>query len=157
MKEFIETYSFQEMIIFLIAFSVAIKGFVSFWDWGYDRLKRVFKKEDDKNNEMNLIQNQIEEQKKEYDILKNSQIQVQGALSDLANKINVLVDSDKDDIKSFIVREHHYFCYQKEWIDDFSLNCIENRFKHYITEGGNSFIEDLMNEIRRLPKHPPSE
>ena len=39
----------------------------------------------------------------------------------------------------------------QEWIDDYSLDCIERRYKHYIDEGGNSFIGQLMIEIRKLP------
>lgn len=57
----------------------------------------------------------------------------------------MLIDSDRDDIKSYITREHHYFCYQKGWIDDFSLDCCERRYKHYSDEGGNSFIGQFMD------------
>lgn len=67
----------------------------------------------------------------------------------------MLIDSDKDDIKSYITREHHYFCYQVGWIDDFSLDCLERRYQHYEDEGGNSFIAGFMNELRTLPKQPP--
>ena len=73
----------------------------------------------------------------------------------LTDKINLLIDSDKDSIKSFITDRHHHFCYDKKWIDDYSLDCIEKRYKHYTDEGGNSFIHDLMKELRALPKQPP--
>ena len=62
---------------------------------------------------------------------------------------------DKDDIKAWITQQHHYFCYELKCIDDFSLDCIEKRFKHYQDENGNSFVENLMNELRTLPKQPP--
>ena len=78
-------------------------------------------------------------------------------LNDLSAKIDMLIDSDKDDIKSYITREHHYFCYQVGWIDDFSLDCLERRYEHYADEGGNSFIEGFMNELRALPKQSPQE
>ena len=74
------------------------------------------------------------------------------ALVSLSKKVDILIQSDKDDIKAFITREHHYFCYQKGWIDDNSLDCIEKRYTHYQKEGGNSFIETLMEQIRELPK-----
>jgi hypothetical protein len=32
-------------------------------------------------------------------------------INELTKKIEMLIDSDKDDIKSFLTREHHYFCY----------------------------------------------
>jgi hypothetical protein len=38
------------------------------------------------------------------------------------------------------------------YIDDYSLDCLERRFKHYQDEGGNSYIEDLMKDLRSLSK-----
>ena len=73
-------------------------------------------------------------------------------LDQLTKKVNMLIDSDKDDIKAYITRRHHYFMYQKGWIDDYSLDCIEKRYSHYQDEGGNSFIGSLMQQIRDLPK-----
>ena len=72
----------------------------------------------------------------------------------LEKKINILIDSDKDDIKAYIVDKHHHFCYDQRWIDDYSLDCLEKRYSHYTIEGGNSFIADLMSELRALPKKP---
>ena len=77
------------------------------------------------------------------------------ALQGLSKKIDMLVQSDRDDIKAYITKEHHKFCYDKGWIDDFSLDCLEKRFKHYADEGGNSFICSFMQELRALPKRPP--
>ena len=64
--------------------------------------------------------------------------------------INLLIESDKDSIKSFIVKEHHYYT-QIGWVDDYSLDAIERRYKHYQEEGGNSFVHTLMAELRALP------
>lgn len=157
MKNLIETYSLHEILLFLVTFALAIKGFVSFWDWGYERLKKVFKKENDQEKEMDSIQTQIDEHKKDYELLKNNQVQLQDNLSNLIEKVNLLIDSDKDDIKSFITERHHHFCYQEQWIDDYSLDCIEKRYAHYVEEGGNSFVEDLMAEMRALSRRPPQE
>ena len=87
--------------------------------------------------------------------LQQSQKVTDNILQDLSKKINLLIDSDKDDIKSFITRQHHYFCYKIGWIDDFSLDCVEKRYQHYADEGGNSFIEGFMDELRALPKQEP--
>jgi hypothetical protein len=76
-------------------------------------------------------------------------------MHELEKKNDILIESDKDDIKAYITREYHYFVEEKKWIDKFSLDCIEKRYAHYVDEGGNSFILDLMNELRKLPKQPP--
>ena len=35
---------------------------------------------------------------------------------------------------------------------DYSLNCLEKQYIHYPQEGGNSFIEQEMNELCILPR-----
>ena len=89
--------------------------------------------------------------------LSKQQEKTSKQLESICNKIDMLISSDKDNIKSYITKEHHIFVYQKGWIDDYSLDCIERRFQHYKDEGGNSFVEDLMNELRELPKRPPQD
>jgi predicted RNase H-like nuclease (RuvC/YqgF family) len=155
MKELVETYSIQEFLLFLITFALGVKGLITFYDWAYERLKRVFSKEVTKEQKISSIQEQMDEYKQKYEALKKEQGQLQNDLKDLNSKLDLLIASDKDEIKSFITREHHYFCYEKKWIDDYSMDCIEKRFEHYKAENGNSFIKDLMNELRNLPKKPP--
>ena len=41
------------------------------------------------------------------------------------------IDAKDDDIKSWITEKHHYYCYSQEWIDDYSLDCIERRYKQF--------------------------
>lgn len=89
--------------------------------------------------------------------LQSNQQAIEKAIQNLSNKINMLIESDRDDIKSFITKEHHRFCYHTGWIDDFSLDCIEKRYKHYKNEGGNTFIDGFMEQLRTLPKSPPSQ
>lgn len=149
MKDLIGAYSVEEILLFIVTFALAIKGFVSFWDWGYARLKQVFNKETEQEQEIDSIQHRFDEHLKNYEIMQNVQNET---LKILTRKINLLIDSDKDSIKSFITERHHYFCYEQKWIDDYSLDCIEKRYKHYEDEGGNSFIHDLMEELRKLPK-----
>ena len=73
-------------------------------------------------------------------------------LKKIVTQIQQLTNSDKDAIKSYITEKHHFFVYKQEWIDDYSLDCLQKRFEHYREEGGNSFIEQEMNELRNLPR-----
>lgn len=68
--------------------------------------------------------------------------------------IQLLINSDKDAIKAWITQQHHQLIKQK-WVDDYTLSCIEARYEHYQKEHGNSFVADLMKEIRALPHFPP--
>ena len=148
MAELITNYSWSEIILFVIAFAAAIKGVVTFWDWGKDRLKKVYDKED----KIEEIKSLIVENTKQMNEFSNIQAQTINEIQHLKENITSLTASDKDDIKAWITEKHHHFCYEIKYIDDYSLDCIEKRYAHYVDEGGNSFISTLMEEIRNLPK-----
>lgn len=76
------------------------------------------------------------------------------AIASLTDMVKDLIESDKDAIKSWITRMHHKLM-EIGWVDDYSLQCIEARFAHYQKFGGNSFVLDLMTDIRALPHTPP--
>lgn len=150
MIELLTQFSIVDIITIVTILAVSVKGFIAFWDWAVDRLRKIFHKESEEKIEKDKFQKHLQEN---YTNLK-SVVENQKRLE---NQIKLLIDSDKDDIKSFLTKEHHYFCYQKGWIDDYSLECCERRYEHYAREGGNSFIEGFMNDLRSLPKQPPSK
>lgn len=155
MEALLKAYSLQDILIFMVLLAIAIKGAISFFDWAKERLGRVYKKEYAETKTQEDLDAKLQQESVAIQKLEKNQAEMMIAMEKLSNKIDVLIDSDKDDIKSFLVKEHHYFCYQRGWVDDYSLDCCEKRYKHYVQEGGNSFIEDMMNEIRDLPKQPP--
>lgn len=155
MEALLKAYSLQDILIFMVLLAIAIKGAISFFDWAKERLGRVYKKEYAETKTQEDLDAKLQQESVAIQKLEKNQAEIMTAMEKLSNKIDALIDSDKDDIKSFLVKEHHYFCYQRGWVDDYSLDCCEKRYKHYIQEGGNSFIEDMMNEIRDLPKQPP--
>ena len=148
MAELITNYSWSEIILFVIAFAAAIKEVVTFWDWGKDRLRKVYDKED----KIGEIKSLIVKNTKQMNEFSNIQAQTIEEIQHLKENITNLTASDKDDIKAWITEKHHHFCYEIKYIDDYSLDCIEKRYAHYVDEGGNSFISTLMEEIRNLPK-----
>ena len=155
MEALLKAYSLQDILIFMVLLAIAIKGAISFFDWAKERLGRIYKKEYAETKTQEDLDAKLQQESVAIQKLEKNQAEMMATMEKLSNKIDALIDSDKDDIKSFLVKEHHYFCYQRGWVDDYSLDCCEKRYKHYVQEGGNSFIEDMMNEIRNLPKQPP--
>lgn len=152
MVELLQRYSVSEILTFTVFLTLAIKGLITFFDWLFDRIKYVFDKEHSKLNKEQKLQERLQQNDQIMKNLSDNQETTDKILQDLSCKIDMLIDSDKDAIKSYITREHHYFCYQVGWIDDFSLDCLERRYQHYHEEGGNSFIQGFMEELRALPK-----
>lgn len=165
MTELLTTYSLSEIIIFCVLLAGAFKAVSSFIDWVRDKRRKVtldemrpdklaeeIRKEHDEREKQ--IQ-EIERKRSEADMRLQNQIgEVANQVAEISNKVDILIDSDKDAIKSDITKEYHYFIEQKGWIDDYSMDCIERRFTHYIKENGNSFIGQLMEDLRALPRKP---
>lgn len=156
MEELFTKYSLTEIILFIFVFATSLKGFFTLWDYFYDKIRKHFKEEtEEEQDKIDItkqladISTQIENINTQHTLDRQELIK---KIDETNATISVLLASDKDDIKSWITQQHHYFCYELKCIDDFSLDCIEKRYRHYVDEGGNSFVADLMNEIRALPK-----
>ena len=157
MIDLLSKYSTGEIITFIVILFLAIKGIINSWDWAYERILKIFHKKTKKEQEKRELDERLLNYDEKIEQVIKAQEELNDYISNMMRKINILIDSDKDDIKSFITKEHHFYCYEKHWIDDYSLDCIERRYKHYQEENGNSFVADLMKEIRQLPKQEPIE
>lgn len=156
MLDLLSKYSVEEIITFIVILCLAIKGSVSFFDWAKERLKKSFDEEDVQIKEIESIQDELNEDKKNFDNVYQAYQELESSLKEVADKVDLLIKSDKDDIKAYITEKHHEFCKQ-EWIDDYTMDCIERRYEHYVEERGNSFVKKLMEELRELPNCPRKE
>ena len=138
MKQLLTTFSLSEILLFVVVLAVAIKKLIDFIDWGKKRTRQAIQEKDFPLQLAKKHEQQLGAIKHELNVLKES--------------IELLIESDKDDIKHSITKDHHYFCYKLGSIDDYSLDCIERRYSHYKDQGGNSFVEDLMKDLRALPR-----
>lgn len=166
MIELFKSYSVSEIIIMIVMICFAIREFFTFFDWCKNRKKEALseslEEEQTKHNirdqitEMNEIFSEKEKRfqaKKEEinDEFKN----FREDLNTLKKQISLLLDSDRDEIRAYILEKHHFFCYQQKWISDYDLDCLEKRYSHYLQEKGNSYVSKLIDEIRELPKESP--
>lgn len=158
MEDLFLNYSMSEIVIFIVIIAFAIKELVTFIDWGKGRLHKVYDKNYKSMQERQKLEDEIDDLNKFYTEKKkvdNTFIKIDRTFEKINERINMLIESDKEDIKSYITEKHHFFVYGQGWIDDYSLECLERRFAVYQQEHGNSFVEGLINEIRALPKQPP--
>ena len=115
-----------------------------------------------------MIDVAIEEHQKEFDMqaefsaLHERFNQIDKKLNQLEKRMETaeirledLTISDMHDIKSWIVDQYHKFYVDQGWIDAFNAEIIERRFKDYQKEGGNSYIQVLIDRLHELPMDPP--
>jgi len=152
MKELLQNFSIQQILIFIVLLAIAIKGVSSWFDWLKQKEESIFNKKKEKETLRQDIDNLIKSQEDMKCDINACQMQIKDTIEGISKAITILTNSDKDDIKAWITEKHHYFCYELGYIDDYSLDCIEKRYAHYKEEGGNTFIDHFMEEIRALPK-----
>ena len=138
MLDLLKNYSLTDIAIFVVMLAFAIKGIVDFYDWAKSRIRKTTNKE----------QSVEELHQKMLETLESHNTQIEK----MSKAVDILIRSDKDDIKSWITEKHHYFCYELGYIDDYNYQCIEARYTHYKEEDGNTFIDGFMTDIRSLPK-----
>ena len=155
MEDLLKIYTLEDILMFLILFGLAVKGFITFWDWGSARLRKVFDGEYQTKKDKEKIEERLKHGTEIMEVLTKNQNELIQQYAQLSQRLDMLIESDKDSIKSFLTDKHHYFCYEQKWIDDYSLECCERRFAHYQHEGGNSYIEGFMTDLRALPMLPP--
>ena len=146
MNELIQLFSqfnLGQILIIIVLLGLSAKGVVIFFDWVKERLYKLSNKQlkSKKTNE------QIKNQEETINNLKKDVEKIQ-------KSIDTLIESDKENIKAWITEKHHYYCYEKKYIDDYTLDCLEKRFTRYEAEGGNSFVHNLMDDLRDLPRKP---
>lgn len=152
MNNLLTQYSLTEIFVFLFAFIAALKTTLVSIDWLWERIGKIFAKHHKEEDDQEWFLSEIKENKEQIKNLYELNAATEKNLNEIMNSIQLLLKSDKDDIKAWITEKHHFYCYEKRHIDDYSLDCIEKRYAHYQDEGGNSFVEDLMKDIRKLPK-----
>lgn len=154
MLDLLKEYSVSQILILLVFIAIAIKEVIQFIDWAKQRTLRAV---NESTSSIELIK-KIEEKDKEQDQKIEQILEAQKNSSEnidlILQQVQSLIKSDRDAIKAYITKEHHYFCYEARWIDDYNLDCLEKRYQRYVEEGGNSFIESLMEEVRALPRRP---
>ena len=158
MKELLQTYNISEIILFIFLILIAVKEVIELYRYFKGMIKGGLKKEDYYENKINEVIEKVDTLSERYDKtlieMKNIQDEYNNHFEEQGKSLTILLESDRDDIKGYIVEKHHQFT-QQGWIDDFSMDVLTRRFKHYKDEGGNSYAERLMKELDQLPKQPP--
>ena len=100
MLDLLKQYSVQDILIFIVILAIAIKGCISFFDWAYARVKQHFDEDNTEINKEKQTHLAIEAHTKSINALIKAQEQNIKQFDTLQKSIEMLIASDKDDIKS---------------------------------------------------------
>lgn len=152
--ELLEQYTIPQIIAFIIGLVAMIKGAWDTIEYFKDKYKRKFNKDYDVKIKETKLESFYNKTQQRHEEIMAKIDKVSDSVDTLSKRMDKLTESDMHDIKQFIVKEYHYFTEQKGQIDDYSLDTILLRYADYKDEGGNSYIETLIDELKKLPKHP---
>lgn len=136
MVQFFQQYTLEATIIFLFMLGTALKQ-------GYE-LVQYFR-----NKTFNHVDKIREQEETLEKVIKNIQ-QQQKQLQSITDKIDELLASDKDSIKSWIVMLYKQYKKDPSGLNSMQMDLLERRYSHYKKEGGNSYVDNLMQELREI-------
>lgn len=135
MIEFLTRYSAWEIVIFFTFALVFLKEVFELAEFFKSRILKVTDKGYELQNDKITL----------YSIAEQ--------IEKITRQLQLLTESDKDDIKGWIVEKYNFYKKNPDAkIDAFTMDTLEKRYSHYKDEGGNSYITEIMNDLRQRAK-----
>lgn len=150
--DFFQKYTVEDIIIMVIVLVSVSKTVASFVDWIKRKINQGKEQAVHQNEEMQMNLNNFASCKNNIEKIVQQMDKLTEKVDTIDEAVKDLTESDKEDIKAYITNRYRYFVKDVGHIDEFTLDCIEKRYNRYKKEGGNSFIDELMAQIRALPR-----
>lgn len=165
MEALLAAYSIEEILLFLVLLFGAIKEGVGAIQWIKEQYNIKFNSDYKQINESARLeehyskcfaqhQESVEMINKLEKNIDSTLGIIDARLDNMEKKIGILSESDRDDIKSWLVEKYNYYKENPNRpITHNTMDTIERRYAHYKEEGGNSYIDnDIMPELRKMAK-----
>ena len=120
-----------------------------------DKRKEKIDAQVHKKEEENELHQTLKDMQASLNQLHNKMDDRDKRLEKIEKRLDDLTESDKNDIKSWITEQYQKFYVNQGWIDAYSADTLDHRYVDYKKEGGNSFIDQLMERLHGLPMCPP--
>lgn len=154
MEELLTRYGATDVLIFCTVLAAAVKGLITFWDWLWGRIRQVTDRDYKARNERKALEEKVgslEAFYAEREKVDSRFAEVDATFEKINKQIDTLIRSDREQIKAYITGKYHEFM-EKGYVDDYSMQCLEEQYAIYVEEDGNSFIGTMMRELRGLPR-----
>ena len=106
----------------------------------------------DSRNESEDADTEIEHRIEDYMSVMDN---INQRISAMDEKTSLLIESDKEGIKSYIV-DKYYRALSDGYIELHVLETLELRYDKYLQENGNTYVGKLMEGLRKMPNEPPN-
>jgi len=145
-------YSVEELILLIIIVLFALRALNEVISYFYNKIKEHFGIENKKEEWERKIREGLDSIHSELEILKEQNLKTHERQKKTEATISLVQERLQENTRSYLIDAHHKFCYEIKAIDDLNLQAMERRYLYYKTAGGDSFIDGLMDQVRRLPR-----
>lgn len=145
-------YSIEALILLIVMLGLSIKVISELWEWFYNKFKDHFSFRTQRDQDHQQLISEIKELSSEIKSTKEEIQFLKQDMNQFSKEMKITTERLQENARNYIIDKHHYFCFKIKAIDDLSLQSLERRFLYYKAAGGNSFIDGLMEEIRKLPR-----
>lgn len=142
--------------IILVGFAIIICGaelIKAIRVWKDERQRRIDARQQE-DDEEEALQNTLQEILAALGSIDQKLTALETRVANAEVRLGDLTESDMNDIRAWIVEQYHKFYNHQGWIDAFSADTIDRRHKDYKKEGGNSYIDELVGRLHKLPMDP---
>lgn len=138
MESLLNAFDLKTIILVLFLTAVGIKELIELYHYFHNKIYGRYEKQDNQND---TIEN-----------LTTTLGSVLQQVKDINKKINMLQASDRDAMKSWIVTLYHKYKENPKQLGSMQMDLLERRYRHYKDQGGNSYIDQLMEDLRAIYK-----
>jgi len=145
-------HSLEELIILVVIILLVIQGIWKMIEFFIDKYQIHTGKKIDKIQWQQNLTDQLQNINDKMEGLSNQNKETHQRQDQLETTVSLLQERMQENTRSYLIDAHHKFCYQVGKIDDLNLQSLERRYLYYKSSGGDTFIDNLMEEVRLLPR-----
>lgn len=138
MSELLKNFDITTIILVVFMTAFAVREVLELYHYFHNKIYGKYEKQDNQND---TIENLITTLDSVLQQTKN-----------IDKKVNMLKESDKVAIKSWIVTLYHKYKENPKELGAMQMDLLERRYQHYKEQGGNSYIDQLMEDLRAIYK-----
>lgn len=138
MENLLNTFDLKTILLVLFLVAVGARELIQLYRYFRMRIYGKFETQDNEKETMNNMEKSMQSMLLE--------------LKDIDKKLSLLQVSNRDSIKSWILMSYQKYKENNAQLDSMQMDLLERRYQHYKDQGGNSYIDEIMDELRAIYK-----
>lgn len=151
-QDLLSQHSLESIILLVLMVAFSMKGIIDLRNFFASHFEQRVKDRTKLDEQNKQLAQQVELLMKSQENLTAEVKDLHQRLDTIERTISRIMERNQEQARSWIIDKHHQYCYNEQKITDQELEAIERRYLYYKSEGGNSYIDTLMNDIRALPR-----